>query len=254
MIEIKHKQNFEVADAAGQTVAKIRETYKAEFSIEDKAAAFLNGKKVTSGGESSTIVNDADTLVFKKQSGHRVAYLVGAMLLAMAITGGIFAYGFMNSTVTIAATSVNSDFATVTANTSSLPTWTARGLQENQTGSGPLFDINTVTSGYTGDLVATVSIANVGDLAKVYRSLNLELEVVDSSNNIVDINGDGFRDSKDCVLLTLDNASVTLPIVQSGANIYTVKLISGYYICNVEMPSWTSSSGTPMLYCEIAQK
>ena len=63
-----------------------------------------------------------------------------------------------------------------------------------------------------------------------------------------------MRDSKDCVLLTLDNASVTLPIVQSGANIYTVKLISGYYICNVEMPSWTSSSGTPLLYCEIAQK
>ena len=254
MIEIKYKDNLEVADAAGRTVADIRGLYKKEFRIEDKTTAFINGKKVTPDLESSAILKNRDTLVFKKSGGHTLAYLVGALVLAMAITGGVFAYGFMNASTTITATAVNSDFATVTANTSSLPSWTARGMQKNQTGSGTLFDISTSTSGYTGDLVATITIANAGDLAKVYRNLSMVIEVRDSSNNYVDINGDGLKNSDDCVLLTLNNATVTLPITQSGAGVYTVKLRSGYYICNTEMPSWTSSSGTPALYCEIAQK
>jgi hypothetical protein len=254
MIEIKYKDNFEVTDATGCTVTDIRDSYKAEFSIEDKATAFLNGRKVNASSENSTIINDEDKLVFKKSSSHRLPYLVGALILAMAITGGIFAYGFVNASATITVTAANSDFATVTANTSSLPSWTVQGMQKSSTGTGSLFDINTQTSGYTGDLVATITIANTGDLTEVYRSLNLVIEVRDSSNNLVDINNDGIANSNDCTLLTLNNATVSLPITQSGTNVYTVTVKSGYYISNAKKSSWTPSSGTPMLYCEIAQR
>ena len=254
MIEIKYKDNSEVADVTGHTIAEARKQFRAGFGIADKASAFLNGKKISSSGEASTVLNDEDVLVFKKSGGNRIAYLVGALALAMTITGGIFAYGFVNASATINVAPVNYDFASVTANTTSLPSWTARGMQKNATGSGTLFDINTKTSGYTGDLVATVTLANAGDLAKVYRNLTLTIELRDSANNYVDINGDGVANSNDYTYLTLENGSAVLNIKQTIANIYTVKLRSGYYMCNVNSTGWAPGAGTPMLYCEIAQK
>jgi LysM repeat protein len=254
MIELRYKNNYETADIAGCTVAEVRAMYKSDFGIAVKAVAILNGKRVSAAAELSSTLNDADKLVFKAAGVNKAAFIVGALLLAIAITGGIFAYGFTNATATIKATVKEVDFASVTANTSSLPQWTARGMQKNQTGSGTLFDISTNASGYTGDFVATVSLANAGDLIKVYRTLSLSIEVRDSGNNLMDINDDGVANNSDYTLLTLENGVVKLNIKQAAANVYTVKLRNGYYKCNAKKSSWSSSLATPLLYCDISQK
>jgi len=254
MIEIKHKDNFEAAELAGKTVADAREMYRKDFSITEKANAFLNGKKVTPKSEAGTVITDNDTLVFKKAHGNGLMYMAGALLLAMAITGGVFAYGFMNATTTLAATAIDSNFASVSANTSVPLTWTARGMEKGSTGSGTLFDINTATSGYNGDLVATVTMANANDMIKVYRNLTLTLELRDSSNNLVDINGDNVPNSSDFVLLTLENGSASLSFKQTAASNYTIKVKGGSYICHAANAGWSPSSGAPMLFCEIAQR
>ena len=254
MIEIKFKDNHETADIAGLTIAEARAMYKSDFGIRDKTVALLNGRQVSAAEEVTTALNDDDKLVFKTARGSKVAYMVGALLLALAITGGIFAFGFTSASATISTSAANADFATVTANTSHLPTWTARGMARTATGNGTLFNISTNASGYTGDFAATVSIVNVNDLVKVYRNLTLCIEVRDSSNNTVDINNDNVADSSDFTLLTLENSAVVLNIKQAAPGVYTVMLKNGYFICNAAKNTWTASSGTPQLYCELAQK
>ena len=47
-----------------------------------------------------TVLNDDDKLTFAKSRSTGV-YLIGALLLALAITGGVFAAGFINATTTL---------------------------------------------------------------------------------------------------------------------------------------------------------
>jgi hypothetical protein len=253
MIEIKYKDNFEVSDIAGRSIADARDQFKKGFRLAEKTSAFLNGKKITAANEAATTLNEDDHLVFKAPS-RRLVFMAGALLLAMAVTGGIFAYGFTNASATITATTQNTDFATVSANTSSPVTWTVHGSQKGATGGGSLFNINTLASGYPGDLVVTVTMANLGDMVKVYRSLSLKIEVRDSANNLVDINADGLANSNDYAVLNLNNGAVSMSMTQTTPGIYTVKVLSGSYIANTALPGWTSTSGAPMLYCELAQR
>ena len=254
MIEIRYKDDFEITDIAGSTVAETRALYKTDLGIADKAAAFLNGKKITAAKENTTVLNDNDRLVFKVPGRNRAVYLAGALLLAIAVTGGIFASGFMNANATIIGNIAQADFAAVSANTSSVPSWAARGVEKSQTGSGTLFDISTAASGYTGDMSVTITLANTDELVKYYRSLNLVIEVRDSANNPVDINNDGNIDSGDFALLTLESSRATFSITQSAADVYTVMLNSGNFICHAAAVGWAPGGGTPLLYCEIAQR
>src|SRR4030065_959402 len=100
MVEIRYGDQYEVTDLAGQTVCEAREQFKAEFGIPDKAAARLNGSKVKSSAELDTVLNDDDKVTFAV-SRSRVPYMVGALLLALAVTGGVFAYGWVNATFTL---------------------------------------------------------------------------------------------------------------------------------------------------------
>ena len=254
MIEIRFKNNREVANIAGRSIAEARGLYQSKFGIAEKAVAILNGKKIGSAAEDFAILMDDDNLVFKTSISNKALYLVGALLLAMAVTGGVFSYAYTHATASMNVAIANYDFAIVTANTSSTPSWTAHGLQKNPTGSGTLFDIDTRTPDYTGDLVVTVSLSNVDELIKVYRNLTLSIEVRDSANNLMDINSDNVSDDNDYVLLTLENSQVLINIKQNAPSVYTIILKSGYYICNVAQSSWSSTDGAPLLYCEVAQR
>lgn len=254
MIEIKFKDNCEVANIAGRSIAEARGLYQSQFGIAEKAVAVLNGKKIGSAAEAFAILMDDDNLVFKTVKGNKALYLAGALLLAMAVTGGVFSFGYTHATAKLNVGIANYDFALVTANTSDSPSWTAHGLQKNPTGSGTLFDIDTETPGYIGDFVATVSLSNVDDLIKVYRNLSLSIEVRDSANNLMDLNSDNVSDINDYVLLTLENSQVLLNIKQNAPDTYTIIIKSGYYICNVAQSSWISTDGAPLLYCEVAQR
>jgi hypothetical protein len=258
MVEIKYGEQIEVTDLAGQTISEAREQFKAEFGIPDKAKATLNSSKVKSGAEIDTVLNDDDKLSFAVAKS-RVPYLVGAMLLALAITGGVFAYGFINATTTIHATAIESNFADVVANnTFATPAFTTWGFYKGSIGSGYLFNVTPGTS-YTGDLAVTVSLGNADQLAKNYRAFALQLDMIYSANaTVVDINestDNGSGDTEDWVMLTLDNGSVTMfPQGTASAAQMTVRVKRGFYITQVHPFGGWQGSSEPEIFCEVAQR
>jgi len=92
MVEIRYGKHYEMADLAGKSVAQAREQYKQEFGIPDKAKASLNGKGIGQKHELVTALAHDDSLTFAQKS-RRGLFFIGAVLLALAITGGVFAYG-----------------------------------------------------------------------------------------------------------------------------------------------------------------
>jgi molybdopterin converting factor small subunit len=253
MVEIRYRDQYEVSELAGQTVAEAREQFKAEFGIPNKAQAKLNGSKVKSSAEMDTVLNDDDKLTFVT-SRNKGVFLIGALLLALAITGGIFASGFINATVTLTATT-STNFADVSANSSGL-TWSAFGFFKGSIGSGTLFNVDTATSGYTGDLVVTVSYGNADDLVARYRMLSLQLAMYDGTGSELDINNDNVGragDAADWVMLTLDNGSVSMfPEGTAGGDAMTVRVKKGFYITHVA--PFSGGDPSPMLFCEVAQR
>jgi len=255
MVEIRYGEQYEVTDLAGQTVWEAREQFKAEYGIPDKAKAKLNGSKIKSSAEIDTVLNDDDKLTFAV-SRSRVPYLVGALLLALAVTGGVFAFGFINASATLSVTTVNSNFADVSVNSTGVAalTWNAFGFFKGSIG-GPNSIFNVIpAAGYTGDLVTTVTMGNADQLVKRYRVLALQLEMVDyTTNTTLDINESGTADADDWVMLTLDNGSVSL-FTHNGANPMAVRIKSGFYITHVYPFGGWQGSASPQLFAEVAQR
>jgi molybdopterin converting factor small subunit len=254
MVEIKFKDQHEVTDLAGRTVSEAREQLRKMFDIPERAVARLNGTKVNTGAEFDTVLNDDDKLTFTVSKGMG-AYLVGAALLALAVTGGVFAFGFINATTSLNATTVNSNFADVTANTtgSANVSWSAYGFFKGSIG-GPntIFNI-TPAAGYTGDLVTTVTIGNADDLVKRYRVLSLQLEMVDeATQTVLDVNESGMADDNDWVMLSLDNGSVSL--FTDGSASMSLRVKRGFFITHVQPFGGWQGSATPELFCEVAQR
>ncbi len=254
MVEIRFKDQYEATDLTGLTVSEARENFREEYGIPDKATAKLNGNKVKGSAEIDTVLNDDDKLTFTVSRGMG-AYLVGASLLALAVTGSVFAFGFINSTTSLNATTIESNFAEVTANFtgSADVTWNAFGFYKGSIG-GPhtIFNI-TPAAGYTGDLVTTVTVGNADDLVKRYRVLALQLEMVDrETDTILDINESGTADVNDWVMLTLDNGSVSM-FTDGSANM-SLRVKRGFYITHVHPFGGWEGSASPDLFCEVAQR
>jgi len=258
MVEIRYGEQYEVTDLAGLTVSEAREQFRAEFGIPDKARAKLNGRKVKANLEPDTVLNDDDSLSFSVAK-NRGAYLVGALLLALALTGGVFAFGFINSSTTLTGADVsNYNFADVSANSGySNIVWSGHGFFKGSLTGIPqgIFDINTKDSDYSGDLVVTVSIGNADALSKYYRVLALKIDMVTPDGNLLDINESGDNTTDDWVMLTLDNGSVSM-FPGGTANICTVRIQSGFYITHAKPYSGWPSEGDPEpdLFCEVAQR
>jgi len=258
MVEIKYSDQFEITNLAGQTVSKAREQFKAEFGIPDKAQAKLNGSRVKANAEPDTVLNDDDKLTFAVSRG-RGAYLIGALLLALAATGGVFAFGFINASTTLTGTIAESNFADVSVDTAGVSSlsWSGWGFYKGAItaaiGGTPIFNIDTATSGYTGDLVVTVSLGNADALVKRYRALSLQLTMNAADGSILDINEDSVADAAtDWVMLTLDNGSVSM-YPGGAADNSSVRVKRGFFITHVWPGTWTGS-GSPELFCEVAQR
>ena len=270
MIEIKYGEHFEVVDVAGNTIHEARDKFKAEFEIPDKARAKLNGKTIKSSLEPKIVLNDDDSLSFAVVRS-RVPYLVGAILLALAITGGVFAFGFINAATTLTAVTYNSNFADVSVNTTGLGTisWNAWGYYKgsidatvydttylvNSFNGTPIFNIDTWDSHYPGDLVVTVSLGNADQLVKRYRALSLQLCMLNSQNQTMDINQEnGSDNATDWVMLTLDNGAVSMfPSGTPNGDNMTVRIKKGFYITQVFPGTWQGDA-SPELFCEVAQR
>jgi molybdopterin converting factor small subunit len=239
MIEIKYGDQYEVADLAGQTVSEAREQFKAEFGIPDKAKAKLNGSKVKSSAELDTVLNDDDKLTFAVSRG-KGAYLVGALLLALAVTGGVFAATATSDTVTLGIT-VDSDLATVNGSTG--PGWNVYKRFKGTIDSAGLFSI-TPDGDFSGDLLASLYITNGDDLARVYNALVMKIQIFNNSGANV----------TEEVYLTLDNAAVSLAFNQSTADPpYTVNCTGGYFSNFRWSAIPTVAQASPTIFCEVTQ-
>jgi len=254
MAEIKYRDQFEEIEGTGKTISDLRRQFKDEFGIPDKAIAKVNGKKIKFDQETETVLKKDETVQFSRPT-NKAAILVGALLAALALTGSIFAYGFINSTTTLTATLANSNFADVSVNTSaSTITWNTFGFFKGTIpGPNGVFNVQPATN-YNGDLVVTVTLGNADKLAKVYRMLALKFDMIDSTGNPIDINESGAADANDWVMLTLDNGAVSMYPRAVTSNM-TVRLDSGFFIANV-IPNlgWGSGTGSPDLFCEVAQR
>jgi molybdopterin converting factor small subunit len=246
MVEIRYRDQFEVSELAGQTISEAREQFKAEFGIPNKAQVKLNGVKVKSSAEFDTVLNDDDKLTFAVSRG-RGAYLVGALLLALAITGGIFASGFINASLTLTVTQ-NGNFADVAVATNgTMAGWTTFGFYKGTLSGGNIFTV-TPAAGYPGDLVTTVTIANAADLAKVYRVLSFTLEMIDTTTNAsLDVSAGA---GQNFAMLTLDNGQASM-WTSAGTHTMNVKVKSGFYITH---PFMSGHNGSPLLFAEVAQR
>jgi len=267
MVEIRYGEQYEVADLAGQTVSEAREQFRDEFGIPDKARAKLNGSKVKGSTELDTVLNDDDKVSFAVAKT-KAPFLVGALLLALAATGGVFAFGFINASTTITnATVVDSNFADVSVNSTGIGSisWTGYGFfkgaitssfPNHSTNGTPIFNIDTDTSGYTGDLVVTVSLGNADELAKVYRVLALKLAMYNPNGTVMDINESGGAgvEASDWVMLTLGNGEASM-FPAGTDNVSTVRVKSGFYITHVRpFAGFTPGYEDPDLFCEVAQR
>ena len=184
MVEIRYGENYETTDLAGQLVAEAREQYKLELGIPDKAQARLNGKPVKKKLEAVTELGDGDELSFTEKS-RRGLFLMGAFLLALAITGGVFAYTYTTASVTLSVIG-DSDFVTVALEEAlEFPT-RVFGNYRGDIPNGKLFKI-TPDADYTGDLNVGVYLANADDLTLAYKHLNMKFEIWDANDETVNV-------------------------------------------------------------------
>jgi len=251
MIEIIYRGRHAIADFAGFSVAEVRQNFGEEFCFTDKTKAKLNGYKVKTSLEAETCLSDGDELSFAESKSLGSFIVIIALPLALALTSAVFAYGFVNNTATLTVSLADSNFASVTGNTATQPVMEVFGSFKGTIGASDLFNIEPAAD-FTGNLVATVTLANVDKLVKCYRVMILRIEARDSSGNIVDINFDSYKNDEDYTLLTLSNGAVKLSL--PGPDNYTIKLKSGYYLSHIYSDSWSSGETSPIIHCNIGHR
>ena len=108
-------------------------------------------------------------------------YLIMAFLIVLIISGGIYAYTYTTAVGTINIAEPTGDIITFNASATQ-PDWNSV-LSANTTcgevPSGNLFDI-TPSAEYSGGAMATVYLANTGDLIKAYDYLNIKVYIYGS--------------------------------------------------------------------------
>jgi len=242
MVEIRYGEHYEMADLAGRSAAQAREQYKQQFGIPDKAQASLNGKGIGKKHEPMTALGDDDSLTFAEKS-RKGLFFIGAILLALAITGGIFAYGATTTTVGLLL-DAQDDFAAVTA--ASLPTWDVYGSYKGSVDTGDLFTVTPdVPGGWTGDMSVVLTLTNAQELVAAYRILVLEIEIWDSTATPVQVGTTEY--------LTMSNGEITIEIDQTGFTApYDVRLTGGFYISH--RGGWTTNYEDPSIFCQVLQR
>jgi hypothetical protein len=216
MVEIIYGDHYKQAELAGKSVAEARGQYQDEFGIPSKAQAKLNDNWVKTKREAETELSDDDQLSFEVKQRGKIPVLAGALLLALAITGGVFAYGFVAGWVTLPAVAQPpfanvTPFAPLTIGNVSAGTWGNISTR--------LLANVTRPAHYTGDLTMRVYLVNAEELARSYEHLNLRMDIL-----IAGVVTPPER------LLTLHNAQVAFDVLGVGvARNYTVRLVHGSF-------------------------
>jgi len=173
-------------------------------------------------------------------------YFITALLVALAITAGLFAYAYTSQTTSLNATAATADFASVTVN-NTVPGYNIFGSYRGKIPQGNLFNVTPAT-GYPGDLEVNVYLDNVDQLSYKYGMLLMRIRFVDSGNNTVDV--------EDLTKpLSLQNGVVNFAATGlTPGTTYYIQTTGGVY----RAFSWaylTGSGGSydPSITCEVVQ-
>ncbi len=150
-------------------------------------------------------------------------YLIVALVASLAITGGMFAYAYTTSTVSMTVTGASADFASITGNTSGAPTFTAFGSYRGAIPAGYIFDVVPDTN-YTGDVSINVYLDNIDQIGYKYGLFMVKLGLVENSTN-----GSMDKDGIDKVL-SLNNGEVCFMSDNlTGGTTYHIMIKGGVY-------------------------
>jgi len=169
--------------------------------------------------------------------------MLSAFLLALAITGGLFAYTYTTTTITLGTTPVATDYATVTDN-NNVPDYTFLGKTKGTIQAGGLFDV-TRGAGYTGDLEVIVSLANVDLLVEDYSFWMLRVNFTDGDFTPVDM-------EESTQVLSLSNPEVSFIVDSANLTLTrTVYTPGGSYRAYPAVKGLPDND--PILFCQVIQ-
>jgi len=116
-------------------------------------------------------------------------YFVTALLLALAVTGGLFAYAYTIASTSLSLGTVSSDFGNITASTANtVPQYTPFGTYRGKIDAGNLFDVTPDTN-YNGDIGINVYLDNMDQIGYKYGMFMVKLRLVNSANQSMDVDG-----------------------------------------------------------------
>jgi len=246
MVKIIFGEHSQQADLAGKSVAEARELYRSEFGIPDRAQASLNDTQLKKKLEPETKLGDEDKLAFEEKS-RRGLVLLGAFLLVLAVTSGLFAYTALTDTAVIDVTAVQTDFGDVTTNTTGQAetAYTFLGKIRDKIPAGTLFNV-TQDANFTGDVEVLAHLANADELSQDYTFWMLRLELVSSDNT-----------SKQDIDTSTQVLSLDSPVVSFGCdnltgNTYFVRCQGGSYRARGHGHG-AFGEYDPLIFCEILQ-
>jgi hypothetical protein len=220
MVNVIYGEHSRQIELAGRTVADVREMFESEFDLSDRAQANLNGRWLKRKLEAETELCSEDELYFEEKS-RRPMVLLGAFLLVLAITGGMFAYTQTTQLATITVGGGGTDFVTLTANAT--PNYTVLGNFRGTIPTAIMFDV-TRDSNYTGDLVVDVYLNNPDDLETDYKSWMMRVQLTDAAGNPVDTQAK-------TEIISLDKPFATFEI-DVGVNMTSGTGYSAYIECD----------------------
>jgi len=172
-------------------------------------------------------------------------WFVIALTATLVVTGGMFAYAYTTTQTTITAGSGGNDYADVTAS-AGFPGYTIFGSYRGALPSGYLFDIDPA-AGYPGDLAVNVYLDNIDELGKNYMLWAMRIELVNSSNVSVEVEGI-------TKILSLNNGVVSFTSANmTPGSTYYVRSDGGVY--KAHPWAYVTGYGTidPSLTCEVLQ-
>ena len=194
----------------------------------------------------------------KTGKGRKRFHLLGALALALVLTGGLFAYTYTTADIALGMTA-KSDIASVATagyNAGGLPGslyGLAFGKYKGDLPGGNLFKIDPLD--YTGDLTIKVSIMNPGELARAYQYFNMKLALTDAGGVI--IIGSGVAPSgHEYQVLSLENGVVEFDVAATLSQPYYVKLMDGGFSTFGRSPlNWSNNAAVgPQLFCEVVAR
>lgn len=241
MVKIIYGEYSQEADLAGKTVAEVRELYKPEFSIPDRAKANLNGKQLKKELEPKAKLGDDDKLAFEEKS-RKALVLLGAFLLTLAVTAGLFVYTYTVTSKTITVHLGTADFGNVADSGTSF-NYDLLGRAKGTIRTGYLFSL-TADADYTGDMEVQVYLSNIDELIKDYSFWMMRLQLVHSDNVTVDIEGI-------TQVLSLENPMVSFAVQSDNlSETCYVRCLGGSYKA---FPFAWLTGYNPVLFAQVVQ-